>query len=228
MVFKIPYITDILFKPMEIKADKIYSLADEVIAVSKTYAERAMKVNKKCKDAKVVYLGTEKEIFDSYVKSETSALEKGADEIWVGYVGSLSASYDIKTVIDALEEIKTDKNIRFVVMGNGPKKEEFEEYAKEQKVNSIFTGLLPYSQMVATLTQCDIAVNPIKKGSAGSIINKVGDFAMAGLPVINTQECKEYRNLLLEYNAGINCECENSKEVAEAILKLKGNDFLMW
>lgn len=227
MVLKIPYVTDVLFKPMEIQANKIYSLADEVVAVSETYANHAMKVNKKCKDAKVVYLGTEKETFDSYAKEETPALEKKTDEIWVGYIGSLSASYDIKTVIDALKEIKTDKDICFVVMGSGPKKEEFEEYAKEQNINCIFTGSLPYSQMCATLKKCDIAVNPIKKGSAGSIINKVGDFAMAGLPVVNTQECEEYRDLLLEYNAGINCECENSNEVAQALLKLIENPELL-
>jgi len=220
MVLKIPVISDILFKPMEIQANSIYSMADEVVAVSKTYADRALKVNKKCKEAKVVYLGTKKETFDSYAKEETPALEKKTDEMWVGYIGSLSASYDIKTVIDALSEIKTDKDIRFVVMGSGPKKEEFEEYAKEKNINCIFTGALPYPQMVATLKKCDIAVNPIVKGAAQSIINKVGDFAMAGLPVVNTLECQEYRDLLCEYNAGIACECENSKEVSDAILKL--------
>lgn len=41
--------------------------------------------------------------------------------------------------------------------------------------------------------------------------------AMAGLPVINTQECQEYRDLLVKYNAGINCECANIEELARAI-----------
>lgn len=58
--------------------------------------------------------------------------------------------------------------------------------------------------MVGLLCSCDIAVNPIKKGSAGSIINKVGDYAAAGIPVVNTQENLEYKNILEEYNAGIN------------------------
>ena len=74
--------------------------------------------------------------------------------------------------------------------------------------------------MVSLLTQCNIAVNPIRKGSAGSVINKVGDYAMAGLPVINTQECQEYRNLLIEYNAGINCNCEDAKSVSVALKRL--------
>ena len=42
--------------------------------------------------------------------------------------------------------------------------------------------------MVGMLGVCDIAVNSISKGAAQSIINKHGDYAAAGLPVVNTQE----------------------------------------
>ena len=80
--------------------------------------------------------------------------------------------------------------------------------------------------MAERLKQCDIAVNPIRSGSAGSIINKVGDYAMAGLPVVNTQECPEYRNLLEQYCAGINCKCEDSDEISAAILKLSDDSEL--
>ena len=81
-------------------------------------------------------------------------------------------------------------------MGNGPLQEVFEAYGKEKEVNCDFTGRLSYGEMVGKLCSCDIAVNPIRAGSAGSIINKVGDYAASGLPVINTQESVEYRKLV--------------------------------
>ena len=74
--------------------------------------------------------------------------------------------------------------------------------------------------MVSKLCNCDIVVNPIVKGSAASIINKVGDYALSGLPVINTQESQEYRNLIEKYQCGINCNCADAEDVAEAIIKL--------
>ena len=74
--------------------------------------------------------------------------------------------------------------------------------------------------MVWILSRCDIAVNPISKGVAQSIINKHMDYAMAGLPVINTQESLEYRDLIEQYNAGINCECESADDVRLAMLTL--------
>ena len=77
--------------------------------------------------------------------------------------------------------------------------------------------MLSYDKMVKKLCNCDIAINPISKGAAQSIINKVGDYAMAGLPVISTQECKEYRDLVENYNIGFNCENNNAQDVANKI-----------
>jgi len=62
--------------------------------------------------------------------------------------------------------------------------------------------------MVGLLCACQIAINPIKSKSAGSIINKVGDYAAAGLPVINSQENEEYRRLIKEK--------ESIQEIAKA------------
>ena len=70
------------------------------------------------------------------------------------------------------------------------------------------------------LYACDIAVNPITHGAAGSIINKHADYVAAGLPIINTQESEEFRRLIDDFEMGINCENGNSKEVAQAIQKL--------
>ena len=217
MVFNIPLISDIIFLPMKIQANNIYSNADGIISVSNTYLERASIVNNKSKFFKTVYLGAEKKVFDSYVKER----KRNDKHIKIVYIGTLAASYDIETVIDAISEIKYP--IKFEIMGDGAYRKKFEDYARKKSVECEFLGRLEYPEMVNKLVNCDIAVNPIHKGSAGSVINKVNDYAMAGLPVINTQECQEYRDLLNEYNAGINCKCENAYEVKNAIILLLNN-----
>ena len=117
-------------------------------------------------------------------------------------------------------EQKGIDNIELLVMGDGPLKEKFENYALEKKAKVVFTGRLAYADMVKKLCNCDIAINPIAKGAAQSIINKVGDYAAAGLPVINTQECEEYRNIVKDYNIGLNCNNDDSKDMAEKIYNL--------
>jgi len=188
MVFNIPIISNLIFFPMKKQADYIYSRADEIVAVSETYCNRALKVNKKTKKGLSVFLGTDLKYFDECKKN--NKIEFDDDVIRIAYIGTLGHSYNIKFVIDAISILnkKGINNIKFIVMGDGPLKQEFEEYAKERNINCEFTGKLKYENMIGLLCSCDIAVNPIKAKSAGSIINKVGDYAAAGLPVINSQE----------------------------------------
>lgn len=180
-----------------------------------------LEVNGKVEDGQVVFLGTELGKFDeTFVNNKFQG--KPDDEIWIAYAGTLGHSYDLTSVFDALEILKSKgvKNLKFLVMGDGPLKEKFEEYSKAKKINTEFTGRLPYAEMVGMLGVCDISVNPISKGAAQSIINKHGDYAAAGLPVINTQENEEYRSLVSKYNCGINCSVESPIEIANAIKKL--------
>lgn len=224
MVFNVPIISDIVFYPMKRQADYIYAAADEIIAVSQTYVNRALKANNKVENGHSVFLGTELDYFDNLAE-KNKYTNKPEDELWLAYIGTLGHSYDIECVIDALKILKDKgiKNVKFIVMGDGPLKTKFENYAKKQGINAEFLGRLDYEKMVGILTACDIAVNPIKARSAGSIINKVGDYAAAGLPVINTQENIEYRNLVNEYHCGINCNVNDAEDVAKAFKQIIEN-----
>lgn len=227
MVFNVPVLSDIIFYPMKRQADNIYVQADEIVAVSNTYCKRALEVNKKCGKALTVYLGTNVEDFDNNTKLET-LIEKNDDRLWLMYCGSLSHSYDLKTVIDALTILK-DKNKKvpfFVIMGDGVKKDEFEVYAKQKNVDCLFTGKLEYADMCSVLCKGDIVVNPIIASSPASIINKHGDYAASGLPVLNTQASVEYRQLVDYYEMGFNCKPASAQDLADKILVLSENEKL--
>ena len=168
MVLNIPIISDIIFYPMNKKANFVYKNADEIIGVSETYVNRALKVNKKVEKGLSVFLGTDLNYFDSLIKSS-----KKYNNFTIVYVGTLGHSYNIKLIIDALEQVrlKYNKNINFLIMGDGPLKNEFQSYSKNKNLQIEFTGRLKYEDMVSRLKKCHLAVNPIIDGSAGSIIN---------------------------------------------------------
>lgn len=219
MVFNIPLVKDIVFLPMDKKADYIYSAADYIVGVSKTYCDRAKKVNSSAK-ATSVFIGTNLETFDYNAKN--NRVTRDDEKVVLGYCGTLGHSYDLRCVFDALQIVKSKgyDNIEFWVMGNGPLYQTFQQYAAERELNVKFWGWLPYEQMCGVLSSCDVCINPINKGAAQSIINKHADYAASGLPIISTQECAEYRDLLDTHNCGINCLCADSQSVAEAILYL--------
>lgn len=243
-LFKLPVFDVFLFAPFHFLANSIYKRADVIIAVSDTYANRALRVSNKCKTGYTVFLGTDLDVFDSNVKNSivdelsgktikyyksmneingslsNKVYIKQNDEIWLAYCGTLGASYDLNIVFDAMR-ICSDKRLRFIVMGNGEKRKEFEKNAEGLKC--VFTGRLPYSQMCGLLSVCDIAVNPIIQGSAISVNNKQADYVAAGLPVLNTQECEEYRNLVFSYNMGFNCDNRDARDLTEK-LRILVND----
>lgn len=227
MVFNIPVISDLVFKPMEKVANKIYAQADEIIAVSKTYCERALRVNKKCRGANTVFLGTKLEDFDKNSKGECS-IRIDEKKLKLAYCGTLGRSYDLTCVIDALKILKNFgiQIPQFIVMGDGLRRNEFEEYAKKQGIDVIFTGRLEYSEMCSLLCRCNMVVNPIIGGSAASIINKHADYAACGLPVLNTQESKDYCDLIDDYSMGYNCMNGNPEDLSEKMRLLINNDEL--
>lgn len=229
MVFNVPVVSTVVFEPFKHRADEIYKRADVICGVSQKYVDRALSVNKKCNKGHAVFLGTSLETFDTDAKSVEPLLKKlNRDELWLGYCGSLAASYDIPCVISALKILKDQgkKIPKFVIMGDGARRAEFEKDALESDVDVAFLGSLPYDQMCAQLVQCDIVVNPIVKGSAASIINKHGDYASAGLPVLNTQNSSEYRELVDQYHMGFNCSNGNAKDLAEKLQILIGDKAL--
>lgn len=245
MVFNVPVLRDLIFAPMNTEANKIYKQADEIIAVSQTYVDRAMMVNKKCEKGLPVFLGTKLEDFDFYANRTVDLLEGTVsknkifkdivnriidknykDRVRLIYVGTLGASYDISIVLSALKQMdeKELSKLEFIIMGDGPRKQEFEKEAKGLPV--YFTGNVSYPDMVWLLSRCDIAVNPITHGAAQSIINKHGDYAMAGLPVISTQESLEYRSLVEKYNMGYNISNSSIGEIKDKICELLDDEIL--
>lgn len=226
MVMPLPVVGKALFAPMRKKANFVYANADEIVAVSNTYCQRAKSVNGKVKQTHSVFLGSRLSEFDD--NAEQNRVERTDNEVWFAYCGTLGSSYDLKNAIDALAilGVRGYENLRFKVMGDGPLRKDFEAHAEKMGVKADFYGYMSYEKMCGLLCACDIALNPIVKGSAGSIINKHGDYAASGIPVVNTQESEEYRALVEEYGMGFNAENENAGDMADKIEILLGDKAL--
>lgn len=225
MRFKSPKLLNTVFSDMVRASRSAYRQADLVLGVSQTYVDHAQKTAGTPLNTSVVFLGASLEAADQVVAASDTT--QPLDTTTIVYVGTLSHSYDIPLVIDALSLLVNDDSryadVEFLVLGDGPMRHDFEAHATQHNARVRFLGNLAYPDMLRELRAADIAVNPIVAGSAGSVLNKVGDYAAAGLPVINTQESPEYRALLDEYDAGLNCRTGSTSEVAAAIRELVEN-----
>lgn len=215
--------------PINVYANHIYRSADEIVAVSNTYVERALSVNKKTNHGLSVYLGNNCVLFDAARKKSCNNREKNDGVLELCYIGTMGYSYDIPCVLEALNIYNTYSDvpkISFLAMGSGPLLDAFKKYAVKLGIDCEFTGMLAYEDMVDRMCGCDIVINPIVKDAVASIINKVGDYALSGLPVINTQESMEYRQLIDDYHCGINCNVGDASAIANALVVLAKNPSL--
>lgn len=219
MIVNVPILSNVGFFPFKKMADYAYKNADAICGVSETYVRRALDVNKKHPKTEVVYLGTDMDIFDKYADNNTGKRLSDEDNVMrLAYCGTLGSSYDLKSVFDAMNILSNKKySLEFIIMGDGPKREQFEKDASKVNSKVTFTGMLPYDKMCRLLCRCDIVVNPIMHLAAQSIINKHADYAASGLPVVNTQENEEYKALVHEYKMGLNCKNSDANDLAKKI-----------
>lgn len=222
MVIKNNFIRKIFLYPFKRDAEITYRNADGVIGTSEDYTERAFKKRKKDIPAETIYVGCNLEEFDAGVEKYKDEINKNGGEFWVTYAGSISTSYDIKTLIDAGHALE-DKNVQIQILGTGSLKKDLEEYSKEMK-NIHFWGFTPYPKMAAVLSKSDVVVNSFIKGAPQSIVNKVGDYLASGKPMINTLENPVFCKLIEENSVGTNVEPENVKVLANTIEKYMVSD----
>ncbi|MER1956072.1 MAG: glycosyltransferase family 4 protein [Solibacillus sp.] len=216
----------LLLMPLINKANSIYKSVDAIIGVSKTYIERAKIPNTNSKFFEYVYIGSDLGEYDSKELNDLSLL-KNEGEIWITYIGTLSYSYDIETAIIAVGELGGAYNIKLNILGDGPNISRLKELAKKNETlnySVFFKGYLPYSEMVSFLSNSDIALNAIKGSSKATITNKFGDYLFAGLPILNCCESIEIKNLINEYNLGINYKSGEVDSLKFAITKLIDNE----
>lgn len=212
--------------PIKKRADKCYAAADELIAVSEEYLQRGLSVNTKSKNPVAVYIGATFDRFYSGIEKYAPSIEKNENEIWVTYAGTLGNTYDLYTLLDAAAAVKQRRyeNVVFKILGQGPESDGLKKYANEKQIDNVdFVGFVEYEKMAAYLSKSQMTINSVKRRASQSIINKVADYFAAGVPCLNGSLCQEMRDLIDNYQAGLNFEPENVESLVNAILDIVNN-----
>lgn len=211
-------VAKLLLAPMKKSVEYAYENADEIVAVSNTYVQRAIRNNPRPNIGHSVFIGTDMDYFDSIAK-DAPALEGKLRPITMAYIGMLGHSYDLCGVMDAMALLREQgyDDTELLVMGDGPLREKFESYARNKDLPVRFTGRLAYDDMIKKLVKCDIGINVLIGKSDASIINKHADYVSAAIPVINVQKNQEFGELLKAYDAGMMCAPGDTQALAATI-----------
>lgn len=229
MAIDIPVLSDIAFYPFARDAKKTYRLLSAAVGTSDEYAARPLRDRTEPCPTRTVYVGNDLATFDAGVAAHEREIDKPLGELWVIYTGTLGASYDIATLIDAAAVIRDMpalaapfRSVRVKILGDGPDRARLEQRAAEKRAPVDFLGYTPYDLMAAYLAKADITVNSLVASAPQSIVTKIGDYLAAGKPLINTGSSPEFRAKVENDGFGINIPAEDAAELAAAICELAG------
>lgn len=217
----VPVLSDILFSPFYRQAKAVYQMADAVVGTSDEYRERGLRDARSGIPSETVYVGNQLCEFDAGVAAHASQIDKPAGDIWVSYAGTLSACYDLETLVRAMALVqKTHPEAKLQILGDGSERDNLKAAAHSSGAEVVFHGYLPYSQMAAWLSKSDITINSLVEKAAQSIVTKIGDYLAAGKPMVNTSCSKEFRAKVEADGFGVNVKPGDAEGMARVLIDL--------
>ena len=225
MVVDVPVLSDIAFGPFARDAACVYRNLDAAVGTSDEYAARPAADRDEPYEHITVYVGNDLATYDEGARNRADDVTKPAGEFWVVYAGTLGASYDLDTLIDAAcIAHASDERIRVKILGDGPDRQRLEQHARACNAPVDFVGYAAYDLMAAYLCASDITVNSLVKSAPQSIVTKIGDYLAAGIPMVNTGSSPEFRGKVARDGFGVNVEAENADALAACLLELASDD----
>ena len=217
----VPVLSDILFSPFYRQAKAVYQMADAVVGTSDEYRERGLRDARSGIPSETVYVGNQLCEFDAGVAANASQIDKPAGDIWVSYAGTLSACYDLETLVNAMALVqKSHPEAKLQILGDGSERENLKAAAQSCGASVTFHGYLPYDQMAAWLSKSDITINSLVEKAAQSIVTKIGDYLAAGKPMVNTSCSKEFRAKVEADGFGANVKPGDAEGMARVLVDL--------
>jgi len=148
------------------------------------------------------------------------------DYFVITYAGIIGHAQGFEVILDAAEILLNNKDIKFLLVGDGPVKNHLlEEKEKRNLSNIIFTPSIPREQMPDVIAGCDCYVTPLRKNNIflGAIPSKVFEPLYYGKPAIMGVNGEAYKLFVEQGKCALHFEPENAKELSEKIILLKSN-----
>lgn len=146
-----------------------------------------------------------------------------ADGFTVVFAGNIGEAQDMPAVLDAVERLKDNASIRWVIVGDGRKSDWVKcEVARRGLENRVLLpGRFPVERMPSFYAHADALLVSLKRDPVFSmtIPGKVQSYLMAGIPSLGMLD-GEGAAVIRDANAGLTCEAGDGAGLAKAVLTL--------
>ena len=201
----------------------LYDRSSHLLINSPAYKEHLLKYD--IAEAKIDLIpnGVDPDAFNPDSDGQQFRRKWGWDNKFiVTYAGALGLANDIGTILKAAENLHSEPDIQFLVVGDGKERKNLEKYARQLKLTNItFLGSRPKSEMseiLAASNACLATLADIPMFRT-TYPNKVFDYMAAGRPTILGID-GVIRQVMDAANGGIFVAPGNAEHLANAVRML--------
>jgi len=147
-----------------------------------------------------------------------------ADKFVVMYAGNIGVTSCLEDVLHAAEILREQKDIQFVIVGEGVKKESIAaEIQSKQLMNVLLLSFQPRETFPEMLAAADISLVTLNTGAAfSSLPSKIYNVMASARPILAvTPPGSEIMQIVEEAGCGWNVPPASPEKLAEAIVLLK-------
>ncbi len=146
------------------------------------------------------------------------------DKFIVTYAGKFGISNNLTSVLEAAETLKNNEKILFLLVGNGPEKENYLKIISDKGLsNVLILDPVPKSSVQSLLAISNVCYIGLTKSPLfrfGVSPNKLFDYLYSGKPIIYAIEAAN--DIVSEAKCGISIRSENADEIVKAVETLYG------
>ena len=207
----------------------------KIIAISKLQKDELVNIHKICKSDKVeiIPLGFDLNRFKENQEEKRKIFREKwhlkENEIAVGIIGRIVPIKDHNFFIDVIEKTlkKTNKKLRFFIIGDGEKKEEIIDYAKSKNINTSINTNAATLHFTSWIKEIDVAnagldiicLSSKNEGTPVSLIEAQASYK----PIVSTR-IGGINDVVIENKTGLLSEVGDLETYVSNLLKLIDND----
>ena len=203
----------------------IYRRASRIILISEGFRRNLLAKGVPDEKLAVIPVWADPDVVYPMPKENAFRARHGLDgKFVVMYAGNIGLTSCLEDVLAAAERLRNESEVRFVIVGEGVKKDDLRATARERELdNLLFLPFEPreaFAEMMAAADVNLVTLNP--SSSQTSLPSKTFNIMASARPIVAvTPPGSEIAQLVKSANCGVNVPTEQPELLAQAILEIK-------
>jgi len=201
----------------------MYKNADHIIPVTNAFKKHIMARDIPQKQISIITNGANLETLQPLPKKNATAAEFDLQNKFVAsFVGTHGMAHGLHTVLEAAKKLQNEKEILFLLVGDGAERENLLTKKDEMGLNNVLMiPQQPKEKVLEFIAASDVCLVLLKKNDLFKTVipSKIFEAMAMERPIIMGVE-GESRTIIEQANCGLFIEPENAHQLAQAVITL--------